>query len=105
MIQYKINGKSVTKEEWDAREGVGLNLRSGHVPLGTVAYSESKPLLSDGIGCMRSQVPEMREVIRQHNIKGVYVRENGQLEITSRRGRRDLLRVRGLADADAGYSD
>lgn len=54
---------------------------------------------------MRSQVPEMRETIRRHNIKGVRVRNNGQLEITSRRGRRELMRVRGLADADGGYGD
>ena len=102
MIKYKINGKYVTKEEWDARPGQGLR---GGAPLGTVAYTESKPLISDGIGCMRSQVPEMREMIRQRGIQGVYVRDNGQLEITSRRGRRDLLRARGLADADGGYSD
>ena len=102
MIKYKINGKEVTKAEWDSRKGVGLR---GGVPMGTVAYSESKPLISEGIGCMRSQVPEMREVIRQHNIKGVSVRDNGSLEITSRRGRRELLRVRGLADAEGGYGD
>ena len=105
MIRYKINGKTVTKEEWDAHEGVGLKLRRGQVPYGTVAYSESKPLLSEGMGCMRSQVAEMREVIQKHNIKGVRVKDSGQLEITSRRGRRDLLKVRGLADADGGYSD
>ena len=102
MIKYKINGKEVTKAEWDSRKGVGLR---GGVPMGTVAYTESKPLISEGIGCMRSQVPEMREVIRQHNIKGVSVRDNGSLEITSRRGRRELLRVRGLADAEGGYGD
>jgi hypothetical protein len=102
VIKYKINGEYVTKEQWDARKGAGLR---GGVPLGTVAYSESKPLLSDGIGCMRAQVPEMREVIRKHSIQGVRVRDNGQLEITSRRGRRELLRVRGLHDADGGYSD
>lgn len=105
MITYKINGKTVTKQEWDARPGVGLRLRRGEVPLGTVAYSDSKPLLSEGLGCMRDQVPEMRQIIKQHNIQGVMVRDNGQLEITSRRGRRELLRVRGLADADGGYSD
>lgn len=102
MIKYKINGKEVTKEEWDSRKGRGLK---GGVPLGTVAYSESKPLISEGLGCMKSQVSEMREIIHKHNIKGVVVRDSGQLEITSRRGRRDLLRVRGLADADGGYSD
>lgn len=102
MIRYKINGKEVTKEEWDAKPGFGLR---GGVPMGTVAYTAAKPLLSEGIGCMRAQVPEMREVIRRHNIQGVFVRDSGQLEITSRRGRKELLRVRGLADADGGYSD
>lgn len=102
MIRYKINGKYVTKQEWDAHKGVGLG---GGVAMGTVAYSESKPLISDGIGCMKAQVGEMRETIKKHNIKGVRVRDNGQLEITSRRGRKELLRVRGLHDADGGYSD
>ena len=107
MIRYKINGKTVTKEEWDAHKGVGLKLRSGHVPYGTVAYSESNPLLSDGLGCMRSQVPEMREAIKKRNIQGVRVLDNGQLEITSRRGRKEvgLMRPIPLHDAEGGYSD
>jgi len=102
MIDYKINGKKVTKDEWDLRSGVGLN--SG-VPFGTVAYSESRPLISQGLGCLRSQVPEMREVIKKHGIMGVRVLDSGLLEITSRRGRRELCRVRGLADADGGYGE
>lgn len=101
-IKYKINGKEVTKAQWDARKGVGLR---GGVPMGTIAYSESKPMISEGLGCMRSQVPEMRETIARNGIKGVRVLNNGQLEITSRQGRRDLLRVRQMVDADAGYSD
>lgn len=105
MITYKINGKTVSREEWDARKGVGLNLKKQDVPLGTVAYTAANPLLSDGIGCMRCQVPEMREAIREHGIQGVFVRDDGRLEITSRRGRRDLLRLRGLHDADGGYGD
>ena len=102
MIKYKINGKYVTKAEWDARKVAGLR---GGAPLGTVAYTESKPLISDGFGCMRAQVPEMRAMLRERGIQGVYVRDNGQLEITSRRGRRDLLRARGLVDADGCYGD
>ena len=102
MIRYKINGKYVTKKQWDARKGVGIK---GGVPMGTVAYSESKPLISEGLGCMKAQVPDMRAVIRKHNIKGVRVLDSGQLEITSRRGRKELCRVRGLADADGGYGD
>lgn len=102
VIAYKLNGKKVTKEEWDAHPGAGL---SGGAPMGTVAYTESKPLVSEGMGCMKAQVPEMREVIREHNIKGVRVLDSGQLEITSRQGRKELLRVRGLVDADGGYGD
>lgn len=75
------------------------------VPMVANTYREHAPLISEGIGCMRGQVPEMRETIRKHNIKGVRVRDNGQLEITSRQGRKELLRVRGLADADGGYGD
>lgn len=102
MVKYKINGKYVTQEEWDSREGAGL---SGGAPMGTVAYTESDPLLSDGLGCMKAQVPEMRETIKKHNIQGVRVRNDGQLEITSRSGRAKLLKVRGLVDAEGGYSD
>jgi len=41
MTGYKINGKEVTKEEWDAHPGAGLSL--GEPCMGTVAYSESHP--------------------------------------------------------------
>jgi hypothetical protein len=104
VIKYKINGKEVTKAEWDARKGRGLK---GGVPLGTVAYSESKPLISEGLGCLPNQVPEMREAIQRHGIQGVRVLDNGSLEITSRRGRRDVGRMRPipLHDAEGGYSD
>jgi len=102
VTRYKINGKYVSREEWDAREGAGL---AGGAPMGTVAYSESSPLISDGLGCLKNQVPEMRKEIRKHNIKGVRVLSNGQLEISSRQGRRELLRVRGLVDSDGGYGD
>jgi hypothetical protein len=102
MTTYRINGKRVTKEEWKATPGKGL---AGGCPMGTVAYSETDPLISEGIGCMKSQVPEMRQMIRARGIRGVRVLDNGQLEITSRRGRRDLLRARGLVDNDGGYGD
>lgn len=103
MRKHKLilNGKEVTPEEFHRDGPIG----GGGVPMVSTAYQDHKPLISEGIGCMRGQVPEMREVIKQHNIKGVRVRDSGQLEITSRRGRKELLRVRGLADADGGYSD
>jgi len=104
MIRYKINGKYVTKKQWDARPGAGFQ---GGVPMGTVAYSESKPLISDALGCLPNQVPEMREAVKRHGIQGVRVLDNGQLEITSRRGRKEvgLMRPIPIFDAEGGYSD
>ena len=100
-MNYVLNGRSVSREEFlrDARED-WLS-----VPLVANTYRDHDPLVSEGLGCMKSQVAEMRDVIRRHNIQGVTVRDSGQLEITSRRGRRELLRVRGLVDADGGYGD
>jgi len=96
-----LNGEEVTPAEFHRSGPVG----GTGVPMGTATYTDVKPLLSEGLGCMKSQVPEMRDTIRRHNIKGVRVRDSGQLEITSRRGRKELCRVRGLADADGGYGD
>lgn len=36
---------------------------------------------------------------------GVTVRDSGKLEITSRQGRKELLRMRGFVDNDGGYGD
>lgn len=99
--KLKLNGKWVTPEEFHAGGKIG----GDGTPMATTAYREDNPLISEGLGCMRGQVPEMRETIRKHGIKGVRVRDSGQLEITSRQGRRELLRVRGLVDADGGYGD
>lgn len=109
MTRYRINGRWVTKEEWDATPGVGL--QDGHVPMGTVAYSESKPLISEALGVIKSEVPKMRAMLQKENIQGVRVLDSGALAITSRSGRKELLRVlseaRGykMIDADGGYGD
>ena len=102
MIKYMLNGQEVTKEEFSK----GANddfLKS--VPMVPKTYSQHDPLKSDGLGCMKSQVKDLRDVIRKHNIQGVQVKESGQLEITSRRGRKELLAVRGLVDSDGSYGD
>lgn len=102
-MRYEIEGREVTAEEYYDHHGTPEWLRK---PFQTAhTYRDHDPLLSEGLGCMKSQVGEMREVIRKHNIKGVTVRDSGQLEITSRRGRRELLKVRGLCDNDGCYSD
>ncbi len=87
-VAYTLNGRDVTREEFLAGS------RSDYLHGGSYfvpnTYSAHDPLVSDGMGCMKSQVP---------------VKDNGQLEITSRRGRKELLAVRGLVDNSAGYGD
>lgn len=101
-MKYMLNGKEVTKEEF--LKGANDDFLKAPA-LASNTYSQHDPLLSEGLGCMKSQVNDLRQVIRKHNIQGVQVKNNGQLEITSRRGRKELLAVRGLVDNDGGYSD
>jgi hypothetical protein len=68
-------------------------------------YREHDPLISDGCGVMKAQVPETREAIQKHGIQGAAVLDNGQIRFTSRRARRDFLRMRGLVDNDGSYGD
>ena len=96
---YRINGQQVSREKFLKRS------KANGAPMRSNTYRGHDPLISDGIGCMKSQVPEMRRVIEAHGIQGVRVRDSGQLEITSRRGRAKLLKVRGLVDADGSYGD
>lgn len=102
MAKYLINGKEVTPEEF--RAGAKSNWLDAP-PMTANTYTQHDPLVSDGMGCMKSQVPELRGVIRKHNIQGVAVKDSGQLEITSRRGRKELLAVRGLVDNEGSYGD
>lgn len=103
-VSYTLNGRQVTKEEF--QKGSKDNWLEAP-PMTANTYTEHDPLISEGLGCMKSQVPEMREAIKRHGIQGVQVKENGQLVITSRRGRREVGQMRPipLHDADGGYGD
>lgn len=100
-VVYKLNGKVVSKEEFRA----GAKPDFSAPPMTANTYTDHDPLISEGMGCMKSQVGELRETIRQHNIQGAQVKDNGQVVLTSRRARKELLAVRGLVDSDGGYSD
>lgn len=102
-MNYVVNGKPLTREEFESLPAKSDWLAGPFMTANT--YRDHDPLISDGLGCMKAQVPEMRQVIRKHNIQGVTVRDSGQLEITSRQGRRELLRVRGMRDNDGSYGD
>lgn len=102
MTEYVLNGRKVNREEFLAgAPGDGLKLP----PRTANTYTEHDPLISDGCGVMKSQVSATRDAIRKHGIQGAAVLENGQVRFTSRRARRDFLRMRGLVDNDAGFGD
>lgn len=102
MITYYVNGKEVTREEF--RAGSKSDWLQG-ASMSASTYSEHDPLISEGVGCMKSQVPELRAEIRKHGIVGAQVKDNGQVVFTSRRARKELLRVRGLIDNEGSYGD
>ncbi len=105
-VVFKINGKRVSKDEWDKRPGAGFS--PGKAPMGTVAYSEADPWTSQSVGCMPGQVAEYREFVRKHNLSGVRVNDDGSVECTTRgdRGRRGLIKALGdCHDNDGGYGD
>jgi len=104
MIVRKYNGKSVTKEELDTLLPPKEDWLASP-PMSADTYSEHDPLISEGCGVMKAQIGEAREMIRQHNIIGAAVHDNGQIRFTSRRARKDFLARRGLVDNEGGYSD
>ena len=99
--KLKLNGKDVTPAEFHRDGPVG----GIGVPMGTMAYNSAKPLVSEGVGCMKAQVPEMREAIREHGIVGAHIRDSGQIEFTSRKARKQVMKMRGLHDNEGGFGD
>ncbi len=99
---YKLNGKEVSREEFCA--GARRDWLAGP-PMTANTYTEHDPLISDGCGVMKSQVPETRDAIRRHGIQGAAVLDNGQIRFTSRKARKEFLRMRGLVDNDGGFGD
>ena len=109
-IRRKYNGREVTKEELDQL----LPPRKDWLDAPAMTantYSEHDPLISDALGVMKSQVPEMRRTLEKEKVQGVAILDNGQARITSRRGRNHLMKLltemRGnnYHDIDAGYGD
>jgi len=109
-IVRKYNGRVVTqeelnkvlppKEDWLSAPSMTAN-----------TYTEHDPLISDALGVLKSQVPQMRKTLEQEKIQGVSILDNGQARITSRRGRNQLMKLltemRGnkYHDIDGGFGD
>ncbi len=100
-MKYKLilNGKEVTSEEFHRDGPIG----GSGIPMVSRAYSDAKPLISESLGCLPNQIPEMKETIERHGIQGVKVNPNGSLAITSKAGRAKLMKVKGQHDGDGGY--
>lgn len=100
----KYNGKEVTQEELDNLLPPKDDWLES-APMASNTYSEHDPLISEGCGVMKAQVGEAREAIKRHGIQGAEVHNNGQVRFTSRRARKEFLRMRGLNDQDGMYGD
>lgn len=101
-IVLKYNGRKVTEAELD--ELMPRKVLEGP-PMTANTYTEHDPLISEGCGVMKSQVGETRSLIKRHGIQGAQVHDNGQIRFTSRKARKEFLKMRGLVDNDGGYSD
>lgn len=104
-VVYKISGKRVSKAQWNRRKGRGLRLRERRAPMGTVAYSESKPLDSLALSCHRDLAGEYNAAAQRQGLTGIKWDANGDCRITSRRDRARWLRSQRQHDVEAGYSD
>jgi len=96
-----LNGKEVTEEEFHKDGPVG----GEGLPMLTQTYTTANPLISESLGCMPSQVDEMRETLNERGIKGVEVMNNGALAISSRNGRREVMAMKGQHDNDGCFGD
>lgn len=103
-VTYRINGKVVSREEFFKRVQPKKNWLSKPAMMANT-YSEHNPLVSQGCGVMPVQVGEARAMIKKHGIQGACVRDDGAVEFTSRRARKQFLHHRDLRDLDGGYSD
>ncbi len=101
-IIWKINGKTVTKRQFDRKKGRGLK---GGAAMGTVAYSQSKPLKSLALSCHRTLAAEYNAQAKRRGLTGIKWDGNGDCEVTSRPDRAAWLRSQKQHDADGGYSD
>ena len=104
-IVLKYKGRVVTKKQLDKLMPPKDDWLKTEPAMTANTYTEHDPLISEGCGVMKSQVGETRELIKRHGIQGAEVNEKGQIRFTSRKARKEFLKMRGLIDNEGGYSD
>jgi len=70
-----------------------------------MAISEGTPWKSQSCGCHPTQVKQFNEDMKRHGIQCAHMHNDGTLECTSRKARKNVMKMRGLFDKDAGYGD
>lgn len=63
------------------------------------------PLKSDALGCHPDQIPEMQQAYAKQGVDVNFDKDTGQAILRDRSHRRDVMRVAGIHDRDAGYGD
>jgi len=109
----KVNGRVVTREEFDKVRIPDTLLRG--VSSGRQGYEAGKPGSSMGMSVHPSQIPLMNAELKRHGISGVEYdpSKRNNCVITSRRGRAQWMKIfgrmvgiqGGLHDNEGGYSD
>lgn len=100
---YKIDGKEVSEEEYNARvKKAGIT--PGSPP--QVASASGWPMKSDALAVHPSQIAEVMERNKRHGITGVsYDPKDGRAILADRGARRDLMALEGIHDKQGGYGD
>jgi hypothetical protein len=100
MIQFRINGQKVEKEEWDSRKGVGSIYQR-------VARRKNStyPFASDAAGCHPDQVPEFQDLLKKKTGRHYDYTSDGRIVFESARARKLACEALHYYDKNAGYGD
>lgn len=94
--------------KYNRRSKVDFSVNRSRVfasPMVTISMSEAKPWKSLSAGVMKNQVQDFNDYYKQNGIAGAYHEPDGTLVCESRKARKDVGKLRGIHDNDAGYGD
>ncbi len=104
MSGWKIKGRELTQEEWDARpKRIGTMLASGRPPL--MRSPGCWPMRSDALGVNPSQIQEQMAADKEAGLSLEYDAHTGQCIIPSPSMLKKACIANGMHHNSAGYSD
>jgi len=94
----------------EARIDISFQIKKENSQIGQQSGERMKtrpqwPHTTDLVGVHPSQVSELREHLKLHDVRGVDVNSDGSVTWNSKRARHDYCRATHLYDRNAGYSD